>query len=1130
MSGFGGSVKLTGESEYRQALQKCTQNLQNMSSALKSQTIDFNNNDKSIKNTAEKQKELTDSIKKQQDELNKAKSTYAQYSVAVQTQTIRHNELNKEYKNAVLELDKIKKASGESSDEYKKQADVVNKLGQELADSSESLNENKTAMANLKSEINSSNKVINNAQKELNDLGNEAEEAGDDAKKAGDGFTIFKGILADLGSKAIQTAISGIKKLGSALVDVGKDAISNYASYEQLVGGVETLFKDSAKEVLNYAKVAYKTAGLSANEYMETITSFSASLLQSLGNDTKKAVKYADMAIIDMSDNANKMGTEMSMIQNAYQGFAKQNYTMLDNLKLGYGGTKSEMARLVKESGVLGKAGDDLTAKNFDQKVSFDKIVEAIHQVQTQMGITGTTSKEASTTIEGSVNSMKASWSNLLTAIADDNQDLGKSVDEFVDSTITASKNLVPKIKNVVNGIKKLINSLIKDVFPKLKKEIPELAPLINVFEWFIKNKSLVVNAIKAMITAFAVKKVLDFTQGISNLIIGMKNASTGATLLQKAVGLLNTAWATNPVGLVVAGITTAIGLFSILTTKTEELTLADRMHNEELKAVANTLDDYNEKMQEVSDKRQEYLDTNLSEISYYEELVSELKAITDENGKVKEGYEQRAKFITGELKNALGIELDYIDGQIKGYDNLKEEIYNVIDAKRAQILVEAHEGEYNTAKDQKVKLEQAYTTAVNENTKAETRREEVLQQVADYLGISSSKLQEFINENGQINTIQLQEYMKSVGLNTSSINAMDKSWQECIISLQGSNSQLYNSKVALEEARKTYMDNELTIKNYENALTSMKDKNYEAVLKIYEDTTNYIGKSNVETYNNYQNAITMQEDYLKQLQENKDGYDADFIKSETDKTNAIIKNLKDEQAQYKTITDEGLKTNNQMWNKALDNTLSTITGKKVEFQKGADGNIQAYIDGVKVGEPKSQKEMETLVSTVIQQIKDKNMDANSAGQYLLDGINSGLSSQNKQSTVFNTISRFGTNLLSNLRKSLQERSPSKATKEMGQYLLEGLSVGIEKEENKTLKNVSNVGKEVINALQDELNQNVTIGDITMPSVKAKTEMENYYNPLINSFKEALKDMKIELDDEQVGRFVDKTVSNAVFN
>lgn len=208
--------------------------------------------------------------------------------------------------------------------------------------------------------------------------------------------------------------------MGTALVDVGKQAIAGYADYEQLVGGVETLFKDSSGVVENYANNAYKTAGLSANQYMETVTSFSASLLQSLNGDTAKSAQVADKAITDMSDNANKMGTSMESIQNAYQGFAKQNYTMLDNLKLGYGGTKSEMERLIADANKLakeqGKAGD-MTIN------SYADIVEAIHLVQDSMGITGTTAKEASTTIQGSVNSMKSAWDNLLVGVADDNAD-----------------------------------------------------------------------------------------------------------------------------------------------------------------------------------------------------------------------------------------------------------------------------------------------------------------------------------------------------------------------------------------------------------------------------------------------------------------------------------------------------------------------------------------------------------------------------------------------------------------------------------------------------------------------------------------------------------------------------------
>ena len=260
---------------------------------------------------------------------------------------------------------------------------------------------------------------------------------------------------AKVGAAAVGAAASGIMALTTA-------AVNNYAEYEQLVGGVETLFKTSSGKVMKYAENAYKTAGLSANEYMDTVTSFSASLLQSLGDDTNAAAEYADMAITDMSDNANKMGTSMEMIQNAYQGFAKQNYTMLDNLKLGYGGTQAEMKRLIKDAA---KLSDTVDA----QSMSFDNIVEAIHVVQTEIGITGTTAEEASSTIQGSVNMMKSSWENLVTGIADENADLDVLITNFVDSVGTVAEQLIPRIETALNGAVKLVS----DLFPKLAEELP---------------------------------------------------------------------------------------------------------------------------------------------------------------------------------------------------------------------------------------------------------------------------------------------------------------------------------------------------------------------------------------------------------------------------------------------------------------------------------------------------------------------------------------------------------------------------------------------------------------------------------------------------------------------------------
>ena len=243
----------------------------------------------------------------------------------------------------------------------------------------------------------------------------------------------------------VTAAITAAKKAADAVYKVGSAAVSAYADYEQLVGGVETLFKGSAKTVQNYADNAYKTAGISANNYMKTATSFAASLIQSLGGDTKEAAKMANVAITDMADNANKMGTDMQAIQDAYQGFAKQNYTMLDNLKLGYGGTKSEMERLLEDAEALKAKQGEVADYSID---SYADIVEAIHVVQTEMGITGTTSLEAAETISGSFSSAKASAENLLVAMVATDQDIIEKGQETADALVTAFGNVGPAIAN----------------------------------------------------------------------------------------------------------------------------------------------------------------------------------------------------------------------------------------------------------------------------------------------------------------------------------------------------------------------------------------------------------------------------------------------------------------------------------------------------------------------------------------------------------------------------------------------------------------------------------------------------------------------------------------------------------
>lgn len=358
--------------------------------------------------------------------------------------------------NTILQAQKQQLAALET--DYKK---VVKEQGE----NSKGAEELKIKINNQKAAIGQTESQLDSYEKELKDVTKGTKDAGDTAEKAANGgFTVLKGAMADLVARGVTALAGGLKDLMGSLVDVGKQAVASYAEFEQLEGGVNKLFGDASDAVMKNAQNAFKTAGLSANDYMNTVTSFSASLISGLGGDTEKAAKIADMAIQDMSDNANTFGTDIQSIQNAYQGFAKGNFTMLDNLKLGYGGTQEEMARLINESGVMGDSFE-ATAKNV-KDIPFDKMIEAINKTQERMGITGTTAKEASKTIEGSVNAMKGAWQNLLTGIADDNADFDMLMNNFIDSLMTALDNLLPRIKTVIGGMGKLITGLIEQLLP----------------------------------------------------------------------------------------------------------------------------------------------------------------------------------------------------------------------------------------------------------------------------------------------------------------------------------------------------------------------------------------------------------------------------------------------------------------------------------------------------------------------------------------------------------------------------------------------------------------------------------------------------------------------------------------
>lgn len=293
---------------------------------------------------------------------------------------------------------------------------------------------------------------------------------------------VFSGtLLGNVVSDGLRTVANGITEIGKTAanmaVSIGKASLDSYADYEQLVGGVETLYKDSAGIIENYAKDAYKNVGLSANDYMETSTSFAASLVSSLAGDTNAAAEMSNMAISDMADNWNKMGSSVQSVQDAYRGFSKQNYVMLDNLKIGYGGTKTEMERLLADADALNAKQGVYTKYSID---NFSDIVQAIHVVQTEMGITGTTADEAASTIQGSTASVKSAWENLLTGIADPEQNFQGLMDDFVNSFVTAGNNIIPRIKQIVPTLIDGLSEIVTQLAPYVSSIIMELEPTIE--------------------------------------------------------------------------------------------------------------------------------------------------------------------------------------------------------------------------------------------------------------------------------------------------------------------------------------------------------------------------------------------------------------------------------------------------------------------------------------------------------------------------------------------------------------------------------------------------------------------------------------------------------------------------
>lgn len=666
--------------------------------------IEFQNE---IANTATK----LENLKKRAEEANAALHPSTDTST-YQTINTSLDGVNQRYANSRKELEEVNKALKVSGDNAQLMAQKNTLLGEAIHDAQvklqvltsqqERMNEAVRSGETTAEEYRAFQREIANTQAELaalteeqKNLGKAAEETGNKSEKGLEKTT-------DALKKVEKVAMATTAAVTAALGKLSSDALSAYSQYEQMVGGVETLFAGAEDIVLENARNAYKTAGISANSYMETVTGFSATLLQGLSGDTQKAAEIADQALIDMSDNANKMGTAMGSIQYAYQGFAKQNYTMLDNLKLGYGGSQAEMARLINDSGVLN--GEIIaTAENVKQ-IPFDKIIEAIHVIQTNLGITGTTALEAETTLEGSMNKLKASWENALV-------DIARPLDDFAQDGLTVLNDNVDEIKEALVDTMEEIKPLLDEGLEKAKnwiesgglKELSE--NIVGTVEFIINNKETLLGIFAALELALGAERISKAVSGLKDVtsaINGIGDAANTAVGGVDAMSMSLSGWVT----VAAVTITTAMAL------KTAIDNAADRLgeHSEEVNALDDEYTKLNETLEEYNRLKAESIELAAQEAGQniedakaraqsYKSQIDTLESLIAKN---------REYYGTNDLR---GNELYYFDqsgnaaGSAGSYDEISDQLGSLYhDYYAANDIVKAYSETINEAADNSVK------------------------------------------------------------------------------------------------------------------------------------------------------------------------------------------------------------------------------------------------------------------------------------------------------------------------------------------------------------------------------------------------------------------------------------------
>lgn len=1028
-------------------------------------------------------------------------SNYKKQLAEIESTQQKNGQRATELKNKLQEL--ANQGVAKTSDEYKKYEKALNDCEQEQRANETAADKLRITILNQQGEVNKTTKEMRtykSALKEVegdtktldkstDDLEDGLKDIDDASKKASDGFTVMKGALANLVADGIRKAIDATKEFATSMIDVAATVKAENAQFEQTFGNMANEAESAIKRVSDSTGIL--------ETRLKTTGSQIYAFARSNGATVPEAMSLMETALMASADSAAYYDKSLEESAETLQSFLKGNYA--NDAALGVSAT--EFTRNAKATELFGKKYNDLTEIQKQQT-----LLKMVTDSQALSGAMGQAAREAD------------GWENV-------QGNLNETWRQFKASVGTPFlEALIPIIKQVTSALKEWADSVNWEAFGlKVKKAVQVI---IDVFKWLIENKNLVISAVSGMLAAFAVVKIASFATTMMGLIKTLTSAPTiiaGVTTALKAMNLTALA---NPYVLLAAAIA-AVGTALVVWAKeSDTVTKQLEAEREAAEAERDVVIENKKAWDDLNQSKQDSINAGMSEMQHYQSLYDELTSLVDANGKVKEGYEGRASFIVSTLNDALGTEISMTDGVINKYDELVQSFDKVMEKKKAMIVLEAQEESYKEALTNRATALQKLNELEANISNKRKERAEVALELEEML--DGKKGIYTVNDVARLNK-RLEELDKTVKAEEESYSTQEEM-------LEG-----YAYTVA------TYEDN--MAKAHEGKYNEISNVNYEYVKKL-KDTGDQ-QKALIE------GQIKDEEANLEILKNLKAKNNTDIYDNQIAASEKLIGKLKEDLVTYTSTVTEGNNNTVTAWREGIAKQLSEITGKNIEFKDAGDGHVQLYMNGVKQGQPAAEETMSKFATSIIKQVKDKKTDAKTAGEnllnglnlglndnaarkkievtskgvgqetletlqeslkehspstateqmgkYLLDGVRNGIDNQNKRSGIFNSIASFGSKILSRLKASLEEHSPSKATEEMGQFLLQGLGLGINDEENSLLKQITNVGKNIVSTLKDELSETIKLPEINTSNLKlAKSNLKSFNSNLNNTLNGGL--------------------------